>query len=117
MKRRSCLLLLAAFLAGPAATVWADGYYSKATVEVHLPDPEAAIRACLQLDDEAVTLRRVRNTGLYEIVVSHPTDARVAADRANALAVKLAETFNGGRVVIVRIWEKAEPAAEKSPGP
>ena len=103
------------FLAGSLATTWADGYYSKATIEVRLPDPETAIRTCLPPDDETVTLQRIRNTNLFEIVVSNPTDARAAADRANALAVKVEQAFNGGRIVIVRIWEKAEPAVEKSP--
>ena len=88
-------------------------YRSHATIEVQRPDAEAAIRAHLPQRDGTVTLKNVRNTDLYEIIVSDATNPQAAANRANELTMNIQKALNdqsNGKPV--KVWEKAEPALQ-----
>ena len=88
--------------------------YAQATIQFGPPNDanaESAIRTLLPKDDPSVTLRRVRNTDLYEVGV-YDADPQNAARRANelvaAMQTKLNDDSAGKRTF--KIWERAEPS-------
>jgi len=69
------------------------------------------MRTLLPKDDPSVTLRRVRNTDLYEVGV-YDADPQNAARRANELVAAMQSKLNeesGGKRTF-RIWERAQPS-------
>ncbi len=67
----------------------------------------------LQPQSTSVDLKPIRNTDLFQIVVSDP-DPRKAADAANAIVAelqgKIKSTYPEAKFVI---WERAEPMIKK----
>ena len=73
-------------------------------------DAEKVIRDLLPKGDDSVRLERVRNTNLYDIVVSSDNPKEAGA-RANELAVAMSKTLNTDPdKQVFKIWEKAEPS-------
>lgn len=112
MNRHKALATLLGLLLVLCCNGCSRRHYAKATVEFGRPNDanaQNAIRALLPKDDPSVTLRTVRNTGLYEIGV-YDLDPHNAAKRANELVATIHTSLNdesaGKRF---KIWERAEP--------
>jgi len=78
-------------------------YFASATVEAKVvhEGPEVLLRKYLPKNDGSVTLKKVRNTGLFEIGVTDG-DRKTAARRANevAMAIKAAFRREGAELII-----------------
>ena len=88
-------------------------YQSSAMVEIAKSIPEQDVVRFLNSVDSQLTIARVRNTDLTQIIAVDHNNGKAAADRANRAVEKLQEKFNSdGKSV--KVWAKAEPAI--SPG-
>ena len=83
-------------------------YFSKATIEVSGSNAEVIAQNQLPKDDSSITLKRIRDTNLYQVGVYSP-DPEVAAKRANELVNNIQDAVKASGNSS-KIWETAEPA-------
>jgi hypothetical protein len=85
-------------------------YFARAVVEAKVDgkNPEELLRKYLPKDDPSVTLKKLRNTGLFEIGAT-ASSRKAAAQRANQVAMAIKAAFSkdsSGAELIIR--ERAE---------
>jgi len=104
------LLLCASSALAAVETREPHVYFARAVVEAKVAgkDPEELLRKHLPKNDPSVTLKKQRNTGLFEIGVTE-FSRKAAARRANEVTMAVKAAFsNNGRGAELIIWERAE---------